>query len=131
MRPLPRRVLPAALLIALVCAPAASAEMPGLDLPRLSADAATVAAPAPRRRATATESKARPCPEQGPGFVRLPGSATCLRLSGRAAGGVAVHSDRNGAAARPEAAGRFALDARTDTDLGPVRTYVRVGAGRR
>lgn len=131
MRPLPRRLLPAALLIVLAYAPASSAEMPGLDLPRLSADAANVAAPAPRRRASAMESRAQPCPEQGPGFARLPGSATCLRLSGRAAGGVAVRADRNGTAARPEAAGRFALDARTDTDLGPVRTYVRVGTGRR
>lgn len=127
-----RRALPGALLIVLSFVPAASAaETPDLDLPRLSADAATIAEAAPRRRATASEAKAQPCPEQGPGFVRMPGSATCLRLSGRAAGGIAVRSGRDGTAARPEADGRFALDARTDTDLGPLRTYVRVGTGRR
>lgn len=126
------RALPVALLAALCVAPAASAaETQGLDLPRLSADAARLTEAAPRRRAAVPEAKARPCPEQGPGFVRLPGSATCLRLSGRAAAGVAVRSGRDGTAARPEADGRFALDARTDTDLGPLRTYVRVGSGRR
>ena len=124
------RALPAALLLALAGAPASAAEMTGLDLPQLAPAAGTVAAPAPRR-ATASDAKARPCPEQGPGFVRLPGSATCLRLSGRAGGGVAVVSGRDGTATRPVADGRFAVDTRTDTDLGPVRTYVRVGTARR
>ena len=66
-----------------------------------------------------------------PPAVRLPGAATCVRLSGRAGGGVAVRAGAGSTVARPEAEGRFAIDARTDTDLGPVRTYVRVGTGRR
>lgn len=116
-----RLALAAAILVAAV--PAARGEEAGLALPRLTAGAADLVASAPRRP--------EPCPGQGAGFVRLPGSGTCIRLSGRATAGLAVQAGRGGAAARPVAGGRVALDSRTDTELGPVRTYIRVGAGQR
>ena len=73
----------------------------------------------------------RPCPGYAAGFVRVPGSPTCIRLSGRAAVGADLRAGRDRAVAAPAAAGRFAIDTRTESDLGPVRTYVRIGNGRR
>lgn len=72
-----------------------------------------------------------PCPAQGAGFARMPGSATCFRLSGHAAGGVDLRARRDGVASAPVASGRFAIDTRTESDFGPVRTFVRVGPGPR
>ncbi|SDM17166.1 Porin subfamily protein [Methylobacterium phyllostachyos] len=71
-----------------------------------------------------------PCPSKGQGFVRLPGSESCVRVSGRVAAGMDVRAG-HGAATAPLVAGRLAIDNRTDTDLGEVRTYVRIGNGRR
>lgn len=120
--------------LVLLAAPAAAQEPPRLELPTL--DAATLAlpgyaAPTPRARAEPRVHGLETCPALGGGFVRLLGSRTCLRLSGRAAAGLDVQAGRGGAAARPDAGGRFAVDARTETDLGPVRTFVRVGSGHR
>jgi hypothetical protein len=71
-----------------------------------------------------------PCPSKGQGFVRMPGSESCVRVSGRVAAGMDVRAG-HGAAAAPLVAGRLAIDNRTDTDLGEVRTYLRIGNGRR
>lgn len=68
----------------------------------------------------------QPCPKQGPGFVRVPGSATCIRVGGRATGGFDI--DPRGSA--PVAAGQLSIDTRTESDLGPVRAFVRMGHGR-
>ncbi|GJE58426.1 porin [Methylobacterium trifolii] len=73
---------------------------------------------------------AKPCPAYGAGFVRLPGSSTCTRLSGRVSAGADLRAGRDGTATAPTAAGRFAIDTRTESDLGPVRTFVRIGNGR-
>jgi hypothetical protein len=70
------------------------------------------------------------CPAKGPGFVRMPGSDSCFRISGRVAAGVDARAG-HGTASAPVVAGRLAIDNRTDTDLGEVRTYVRIGNGRR
>lgn len=70
------------------------------------------------------------CPGR-PGFVRMPGSRNCTRLSGRVASGVDARAGAGGAAAAPTVAGRIAIDNRADTDLGEIRTYLRVGNGRR
>lgn len=70
------------------------------------------------------------CPGK-PGFVRMPGSRNCTRLSGRVVAGIDARANAGGAAAAPVVAGRIAIDNRTDTDFGEVRTYVRVGNGRR
>jgi hypothetical protein len=71
-----------------------------------------------------------PCPSKGPGFVRFPGSDSCIRLSGRVTAGADLRAG-HGTAAAPAVTGRLAVDNRADTDLGEVRTYVRIGAGRR
>ena len=71
-----------------------------------------------------------PCPSKGQGFVRLPGSESCMRISGRVVAGMDARVG-HGAAAAPLVAGRLAIDNRADTDLGEVRTYVRIGNGRR
>jgi hypothetical protein len=70
------------------------------------------------------------CPTKGPGFVRMPGSDSCIRVSGRVATGLDVRAG-HGAAAAPLVAGRLAIDNRADTELGEVRTYVRIGNGQR
>lgn len=72
----------------------------------------------------------QPCPEYGRGYVRAPGSATCVRLSGRVRAGADLRVGHETAMA-PTAEGRFAIDTRTESDLGPIRTFVRVGNGRR
>ena len=70
------------------------------------------------------------CPGKA-GFVRMPGSHNCTRLTGRVAAGVDARAGAGGAAAAPVVAGRIAVDNRAQTDLGEVRTDVRVGNGRR
>lgn len=74
---------------------------------------------------------AKPCPRQGAGFIQIPGSTTCIRVGGRATAGMAVRAREEGTAVGPVAAGRLAVETRTDSDYGPVRTYVRIDAGRR
>ncbi|KAB1074087.1 hypothetical protein F6X51_09025 [Methylobacterium planeticum] len=77
-----------------------------------------------------TTEALRPCPAYGSGFVRLPGSRSCIRLSGRVGAGMDLQSGNRGAAAAPAAAGRFAIDTRSESEFGPVRTFVRIGNGR-
>lgn len=70
------------------------------------------------------------CPEQGAGFGRIPGTTTCVRLAGR----VAVGTDTGARVRAPSTAasyGRLSVDARTETDAGPLRSFVRIDAGRR
>jgi hypothetical protein len=71
-----------------------------------------------------------PCPSKGQGFVRMPGSDSCVRISGRVTAGMDMRTG-HGVAAAPVVAGRLAIDNRADTDLGEVRTYVRIGNGHR
>ena len=79
-------------------------------------------------------SRPNPCAAHGAGFAPVPGTDTCVRVSGRVRGEVdagskrAIGSGRNGASLNAEA--RAALDARTDTEAGPLRTVVRVRARR-
>ncbi len=73
-----------------------------------------------------SEAPMEPCPSQGAGFVRIPGTTTCLRLSGRAAAGVDVGAGRTTAPVR----GRVSVDTRSETSLGPARSFVRIDAGR-
>ena len=72
----------------------------------------------------------RPCPAYGTGFVRIPGSRSCIRLSGRVGAGLDLRAGQGGAAAAPTSAGRFAIDTRSESEFGPLRTYVRIGNGR-
>ncbi|MFD1302810.1 porin [Methylobacterium marchantiae] len=77
------------------------------------------------------QQAAKPCPRHGAGFIRIPGSETCIRVGGRARTGLDLRSGEDGSAARPVAGGRLSVDTRTESDYGPVRTYVRIDAGRR
>lgn len=73
-----------------------------------------------------SEAPMEPCPSQGAGFVRIPGTSTCIRLSGRVRAGADLGPTR----ATMPAQGRITIDARSDSALGPVRSFVRIDAGR-
>lgn len=61
---------------------------------------------------------ARPCPEYGPGFVRLEGGGACVRVGGSVAVEYGAGSGgRNGSAAT----GAVSVETRAETGLGPVR----------
>lgn len=71
------------------------------------------------------------CPQHGPGFVQIPGTSTCMRLSGRVRSEYVTSSRR---VSREDIAGlstrgSVAVDSRTDTAYGPLRSYVRLRAG--
>jgi hypothetical protein len=78
-----------------------------LILPGLRAGAGA----AERLRPQVQGEKLLPCPKQGAGFVRVPGSPTS-----------------NGAA--PVTAGQLSIDTRSESEFGPVRAFVRMGHGR-
>lgn len=78
-----------------------------------------------------TREAMRPCPKSGAGFVQIPGSATCIRLSGRVAAGVDIGTTRRAPSTVPPNVARLAIDTRTDSEYGPVRTFVRMGSGHR
>ncbi|MEH3116820.1 MAG: porin [Methylorubrum populi] len=88
---------------------------------------APLSAGAFERPPSPSETAMEPCPSQGAGFVRIPGTATCLRLSGRVAAGVDVGAGR----ATAPVQGRISVDTRSESDVGPVRSFVRIDAGRR
>lgn len=77
------------------------------------------------------QPRAKPCLRHGTGFVRIPGSDTCIRIGGRATTGLDLRAQEHGASAVPVAGGRLAVDTRVESDYGPVRTFVRIDAGRR
>ena len=84
-------------------------------------------------RAEAAERKtpaaaARPCPAHGPGYVHMPGTGTCMRVGGRVRGEAQAGGRRTstGDTVGFRSEGRLNIDARTQTDYGPVRTFVRV-----
>ena len=71
------------------------------------------------------------CAGYGPGFQVVPGTRTCVRVSGRVRSEVQAGSTRTGVdRARMNAEARMSVDARSETDYGPLRTYVRVRAKR-
>ncbi|GJE56335.1 MULTISPECIES: porin [Methylobacterium] len=91
---------------------------------------ATAPALAVERGPLPSEGALEACPEQGAGFGRIPGTTTCIRISGR----VAVGTDAGARIRAPSTAashGRLSIDTRSETDAGPLRTFVRVDAGRR
>jgi hypothetical protein len=73
----------------------------------------------------------RVCNAYGAGFFYIPGTQTCLRVSGRArweSEWVTPFNanDGNGGGFGYRAIGRLALDARTQSEYGPVRAFVRL-----
>ncbi|MDB5589635.1 porin [Enterovirga sp.] len=74
---------------------------------------------------------ARSCPRYGPGFVEVPGTSTCIRISGRVATDYTASARRVSRDDVPgfRTRGQVSVDSRTDTAYGPVRGYVRMRAG--
>ena len=80
----------------------------------------------------------RVCTAYGAGFFYIPGTDTCLRISGRARLDVGYQSaysrqagTNNGDSIGYQARMRINLDARTQTDYGTLRAFVRLDAGSR
>jgi hypothetical protein len=94
--------------LTLAAAPAASAGL--LDAPYVPE---SIAMPA-----------LRSCAAQGPGFVAVPGSDTCVRLGGRAR--IEAGTLARAGGARITSTGQLAIDARVQTDYGPARAFVRL-----
>lgn len=74
---------------------------------------------------------ARACLRHGLGFVEVPGTGTCIRIGGRVRSEAGTASRR---VSRDDVAGlrnqgMVAVDTRTDTAYGPLRSYVRMRAG--
>ncbi len=72
-----------------------------------------------------SDAPMEPCPSQGTGFIRIPGTTTCIRLSGRVRTGADIGTSRTA----PSLQGRIAVDTRSESALGPVRSFVRIEAG--
>jgi hypothetical protein len=73
----------------------------------------------------------RVCNAYGAGFFYIPGTQTCLRVSGRARWESEWvqpknQNDGNGGGFGYRAIGRIALDARTQSEYGPVRAFIRL-----
>jgi hypothetical protein len=77
-------------------------------------------------------ARAGSCAAQGPGFTRLPGTETCLRVGGRVRSEVSTQGTRahGSDSVAFGAQGRLDLDARTATEYGPLRAFVRIKGGR-
>lgn len=109
-------------LLLLACLPvAASAQSIGEPLPGKAQPRESYSRPTP-----APANGARPCPEYGPGFVRIEGSSTCVRAGGsvRAEFG---KSSRSGYGSRAD--GMAYLEGRTQTGLGEMRSVLSVRGG--
>lgn len=93
--------------------------------------AQSIGEPIPGRGPTAkttapwrADTAARPCPQYGPGFVRVEGSSLCVRVGGSVRLDVGRSSRYgSGSAAR----GLAEIETRSETGLGTVRTVVRAG----
>ena len=80
----------------------------------------------------AAPGKPNPCAKHGPGFGELAGTTTCVRVGGHVRTELDAGSSRarGSERSRLNAEARTILDARTDTDGGPLRGVVQV-RGRR
>ena len=93
----------------------------------LTAVAGAQAADLPVKKAVAVEY-VRVCTAYGAGFFYIPGTDTCLRVTGFAQ---FAYQYTNQNTLRPDVSGirsmgRIALDARTDTAYGTLRTFIRM-----
>ena len=98
----------------------------------LVAAAGAQAADLPTKKAAPVEY-VRICAVHGPGFFYIPGSDTCIRISGRArfeyVGSKVFNKSTDPSSFY--AVGRVAFDARTQTDWGLLRAYMRFDFNRR
>src|SRR4051812_5431746 len=93
----------------------------------LAAVAGANAADLPAKKAVVAVDYVRVCSTYGSGFFFIPGTDTCVRLSGRARADALYSEPFNRAndAFGIRARGRLNVDARTATAYGLLRTYVR------
>ncbi|MEH3145600.1 MAG: porin [Methylobacterium frigidaeris] len=101
----------------------------------LGGAAATRAADLPASRAAPIDY-VRVCSAHGNSFFYIPGTDTCLRISGRARFQGTYFknyfrgtSNNGGDTSAYQGQGRFAFDARTDTAYGTLRSFVRMDIG--
>ncbi len=115
--------LPIAIALATLCLPTlAAAQSIGEPLPgRGPAKTKPLAAP------SASSQAARPCPEYGPGFVRVEGSSACVRLGGGARVEFGKTSGNRGYGSAADA--MVYGEARSQTSVGEFRTVIS-GRGR-
>ncbi len=99
----------------------------------LMAVAGAQAADLPSRKAAPAAEYVRVCSAYGAGFFFIPGSDTCLQLSGRARAQYQYIDQRSRASDTVgfRAQLRFGMDARTQTEYGTVRAVARLTAERR
>jgi hypothetical protein len=78
-------------------------------------------------RSAARADAPRPCPQYGPGFVRLEGSAACVRLGGhvRFEYGLGAGRGAHGSTSGMRSGAGVELDARAPTPTGEMRVLVR------
>lgn len=67
----------------------------------------------------------RPCPEFGPGFYRIEGARSCVKLSGSARAEYGVGIRRGGSASGSSVGAAVQAETRTDTGFGELRTVIR------
>jgi hypothetical protein len=92
----------------------------------LAAVTGVQAADLPTRKAAPVEY-VRICATHGVGFFYIPGTDTCIKLSGRARFDYAFTQQYSrGDNSSFRAAGRIAVDSRTTTDWGLLRAFVRM-----
>ncbi|PSC03266.1 porin [Alsobacter soli] len=98
----------------------------------IAAVATAQAADLPSKKAAPVEY-VRVCSTMGAGFFYIPGTDTCIRVGGRAAYEFQYGQPfvRNDATTGSRTTGRMYMDARTATEYGLVRAYVRVDVRRR
>ncbi|KQP06748.1 porin [Methylobacterium sp. Leaf99] len=93
------------------------------------------AAELPGERRKGPAEAVRICPASGTGFFTIPGSDTCLRVSGRARFEYAFQNaySRNSAGdiSGYQSRARINFDARTQTDYGALRGFTRIDVGSR
>ena len=71
------------------------------------------------------------CARHGPGFVEVPGTATCIHLGGRVraeAGSATRWRGMREVGTGTGTAAQLSIDTRTDTGYGPLRSFVRLKA---
>lgn len=76
--------------------------------------------------ASSGDDASRSCARHGPGFVQVPGTATCIRIGGRVGAEAGLSARRNARETGSGTVARLSIDSRTDTGYGPLRGFVRL-----
>ncbi|SFM79528.1 Porin subfamily protein [Pleomorphomonas diazotrophica] len=87
------------------------------------------AADLPGEAAPAAVDYVKVCDAYGAGFFYIPGTETCLDISGRVRARVVYESEGDADLVRFKTDGRIQFDARTASDLGTVRSFFETDLG--